>query len=1290
MAVSQNDLTNYLKKQGKKTTDKTDYTVLPTPVKPIVLPTYKATQPTVKNNLIGRNRATALDFNRTTTPKVTKPVASPIKALNVPKQTTNAVKSYANDPVAKVLMAKDPTSLATWKSANGTAFNSLDSNLKAYINDTIASHQSKIAAKSPSAARLMAGGSSAINSATFGLSDNKFTPQKVEHEGKYTTQSLTDQLAANTQKAHPIASTLGNLTGSLVGGGITDVAAHAGLAGLKLGAKAVTKTASKEVATKTLPTVKKIVLQKAGKEAAFGATSNTLYGAALDATQGKDGKTIAKDALLNAGIGGVLGGALGGITGKAASKKISPLPTVKQKSAIPQSVIDRAEQIKLNKVETQVDMPATALNRGQGEVLAKDITNYTKKIELPYAGQNKTDAALKVKDDNTLTSGVVKADNTITQPVSKFRTNTLERSQPKEALKQLDPKEFDYIPETKVEWQDQAVKNIKQNRAKVVSDIQNATSINGGVQAHEAAIISHDLLAEAEKTGNYADYKNFLQTVTEKTRETARALKGTDTAWDKTTADGAVLQAQRVVDKVESDLKEANPKLIEKVNTETKAKIKELQDLGENPNYGEVRDLIKKQYKIPVLEDADIKFIVDKMNQANKEVEGSYQQRLLRSQVLNLIANKIPATGVEKVQAMQRIMMLLNPKTTIVRNPLGNVMLGALESVKNVPATALDKAISLKTGKRTTTINPLVKGKAETQGMAQGMKEWALDIKNRTSTAPTGGQADMPKKTIIFSENHNIANAKTKSMMDTAGKIGNGTHQVVSRMLQVGDRPFYQGAYNARLAELKLLNKTTEITEDMKLQANEYALERTFQNDSWLSRKMLKLGANKTDPMIWRVMVHLIMPFKQTPANILDKFIDYSGVGGIAKATGHALATKGKGTFNQKYFVDTMGRGLTGGGLAVLGYMMAQKGLVTGGYDQNKKVEGFESALGKGNYAFKIGDTYQTFDWALPASASIALGAAFYEAASGSKEGQNATIKGLEGAVNLLFNSTVLQGPSNLMGGYSPAASIGKSLLGLSTQATPTLGKQISQLIDPYTRETYDPNTMKQVLNKTIARLPFASKTLPIKQDVFGNDIKAFQGKNNVFNVMLNPGMSTTYKPDKAQTEIERLYKKTGSANVLPSAAVKNVTVDGQKIVFTTDQYTKYAKTQGQTGYKIVKDIVNENAYQSLSDEEKSSIIQSAYDYAGEYAKKQTIPDYEMKGWKAEAYAALQKGLPTDEYIIAYNTVKDIESDKNAKGKSVPLSASRKKKAAIDAMPDLTREQKKMLYDMFDVSSKLY
>jgi len=380
-------------------------------------------------------------------------------------------------------------------------------------------------------------------------------------------------------------------------------------------------------------------------------------------------------------------------------------------------------------------------------------------------------------------------------------------------------------------------------------------------------------------------------------------------------------------------------------------------------------------------------------------------------------------------------------------------------------------------------------------------------------------------------------------------------------MLSLGDRPFYEGAYASRIAELKKIKKTNIVTDEMEQMAREHALERTLQNDSWISKKISKMGTNKDDPFLWKLLVNLVVPFKKTPGNILDKFIDYSP-GGAFKAVGHGLKTAGKGTFNQKFFVDSLARSLTGTGLAVTGYLLAKNGIVTGSRDPSNKIENFETALGKQNYAFKIGDTYQTFDWALPASAPIAMGADFYYAESRTKEGQNAFLKGTESSINLLFKSTMLQGLSKLTAGYSPAASIGQTLLGSTTQFTPTAGKQITQLKDPYQRETYDPDWVMQTLNKSKVRIPGLSEKLPAKVDVFGNDIKAFQGKNNVWNVLFNPGFSTEFKPNEIQKEIIRLYNDTGKTEHIPIAAEKYIdgTKEHPKIALSAQEYVDYQK----------------------------------------------------------------------------------------------------------------------------------
>lgn len=808
--------------------------------------------------------------------------------------------------------------------------------------------------------------------------------------------------------------------------------------------------------------------------------------------------------------------------------------------------------------------------------------------------------------------------------VSQFRTNTLERAKAltEEIRQKLRPEFFDYVTETKKEWQDAALKNIQENKAQVMRDIYEAPALSGGVQAHEAAILTTELIDEAKKTGSVAKLSGWLQTVAEKTRESARALKGTDTAWEKESVESALMKGQRVVDKVEDSIKETNPKLIDTVNRESKdlfdklksdmfnnmsdnerktllekyfsKKVKDM-DLNQliqagNLDYETIRKLVKMKYNIPVLDNSDIKFIIDNMDAASKLQKGSYEQKVLLARVQESIANKIPSTFADKLKATQRISLLLNPKTVISRNAGSNLLMGGLETIKDIPGTLIDKAVSgIRKSERTTIVNPMLK--EGLQGAKQGLKEWRMDIKNKVNTAADLGQADTNIKTKIFDE------INGNQVSKNAAKFSNKTHGVVVRALQLGDRPFYKGAYESRIAQLKKIKGTDVVTKEMQEEASRFALDRTFQNDSELSKVFLKIEKLSSNPA-YQTVVNLLLPFKKTPANILDKFIDYSP-GGAIKATTHAIATKGKGTFNQKKFVDTLARSMTGTGIALTGYLLAQKGLVTGGAENDKDVENLEKQAGKSNYAFKFGDNYFTFDWAQPASSMLAVGADIYKATSQTKDYQNAISEGVKGGVNTFFNQSMLQNITRLMSGYNPAASIGSSLLNTSTQAAPTLGKQFAQLIDPYQRETYSPSTLGQAKNNIVAKIPFASKTLPKKYDTLGNPVKAYQGKNNVLNVMLNPGNLTSYKPTKVQEEILRIAESSSELekSYFPKLVQKYVEYTDPKskqkrrIMLSGEEYSQYQKDIGIKTNELFKKYMNSTTYKNANDKSKAKIL---------------------------------------------------------------------------------------------------
>ena len=102
---------------------------------------------------------------------------------------------------------------------------------------------------------------------------------------------------------------------------------------------------------------------------------------------------------------------------------------------------------------------------------------------------------------------------------------------------------------------------------------------------------------------------------------------------------------------------------------------------------------------------------IDEINNL-KELQKKHEIRakdIAFAKVKQFAADKVPSTLAEKVQTIQRISLLLNPKT-MGRNILGNVIMGGLENMKDIPASLTDMAVSkLKTGERTTLI-PSVKG----------------------------------------------------------------------------------------------------------------------------------------------------------------------------------------------------------------------------------------------------------------------------------------------------------------------------------------------------------------------------------------------------------------------------------------------------------------------------------------------------------------------------------------------------------------------------------------------------
>lgn len=636
----------------------------------------------------------------------------------------------------------------------------------------------------------------------------------------------------------------------------------------------------------------------------------------------------------------------------------------------------------------------------------------------------------------------------------------------------------------------------------------------------------------------------------------------------------------------------------------------ELENLGVQEDT--IRDFIKEKYGLPTLTNEDMKFITSKIDQLKKLEEGSRPYNETLYHIYNKIESKVPSKFIDKFRAWQRISMLPNVKT-FVRNILGNVFMEKTENFNELTSEALvDWVVSGITGKREI-LGPtatMQKSIAQAKGKVKGLSDTITDIAHGVNTYEVQGQYEINQSKNAF---------KNPAL--------NALEQFTNKTLEFGDRPFYEGAKARRLEELKRINKTSEVTDEMDADATLYALDRTFQNDSFLASKVqdIKAGkARKQHSEVYEAIANIIVPFAKTPANVLDKISDYTPIG-LVKAVGHLGKTAGKGTFNQLYFDQKLGRALTGAGIIVLGYILANKDIITGQQDkQTSKKGAFDKAIGKLGYALKLGNEYISYDWMQPIGSLLAVGADAFN--KGLNKGD--VLKGLEGAGNTFFNMSMLQSLNSILSYGNPTGGFIKTMLSSNQEFTPTVIKMATKIGDKFDRDTAADNYRQEALNKFKANVPGLRETLPIKTDQFGNPVELQEGYGplqKAINIFANPANVTINNMKDYEKEMDRLYnigaapgKKT---DVLPTVLDKTITDKGTEYELTQQQYDKYKKLYGDIAVNGLKDekgnilrlgletTVRSAEYKKMSDKDKAKKISTILSKASDTAKDKMLKE---------------------------------------------------------------------------------
>jgi hypothetical protein len=648
----------------------------------------------------------------------------------------------------------------------------------------------------------------------------------------------------------------------------------------------------------------------------------------------------------------------------------------------------------------------------------------------------------------------------------------------------------------------------------------------------------------------------------------------------------------------------------------------------------------------------------------------SRQAKDIMGQMGRLVDSRVPKKLSQKVQTWLMDSMLGNFRTLISRNAGGNVGLAATEQVATRPlAAGIDRLVAKKTGIRTQAGFSKEAIGEYLSGMKKGLADEFHDMKTGLHTARTG---ENTLENAIQSNSH-VFKSKILDKFDSLVKNG----------LSMGDRPFYEATYAQTLGDYYRLRpemgpdiaKLTDeqFKEYAETAANLNALAAVYQNDSKLAKGMLDLknaiGRISEGTVGVDILSQFSMPFVKTPANVIDRAVDYSPVGLLRNAI---RTTKeggiGGANFNQNRFVNETARNIIGSGITLGGAGLAYAGGMSGAYSSDKDEKKAQQDAGMQEYALNVpggipvlGDKQVDIGWMPIVGSNLVAGAAGYNAF---KNGEGSVLDNLYAGTaaggNELFGQAAMQGAQRLFGGsntYNMNEGIMENaknvVAGGFGQAVPSIARQAAQVADPYKRDIANSNEGNYELNQVLNSLPyFRQNNLVPKVDSSGNPVLESQGRgigSKILEDMILPGKVTDVQYNKLDEEAMKLSEETGNKfSYMPKATRKNVEEESRKL--TNDEWYDYQVKYGQSMTEAGEAMLNNKYYPEMSPGEKEEALQDIYTAV----KSAVNSEYKEKNLTGAAKAYAEEGLDAAiDYVVYSNALKNNGITNNEKNRAL-------------------------------------
>lgn len=657
------------------------------------------------------------------------------------------------------------------------------------------------------------------------------------------------------------------------------------------------------------------------------------------------------------------------------------------------------------------------------------------------------------------------------------------------------------------------------------------------------------------------------------------------------------------------------------------------------------------------------------------------------------IANQIPATVLEKVNAFRYFCMLSSGRTH-AKNIISNAVQFTMAIQKNLWLSAAERIYKKKhpeymlttSGFKTDISKAKFAGevfaKENTGGSKYDDKEnWVRA--NRTNTLQGNGKLSKINAPGWILDRLSNTTTGLLSAEDTAAKKA----LFVNRFVQIMEANHWTAEFlsdKSNPEAIKAYEKATSI-------AMEEALKGTFNDQSAMVQLLTQwknIDTKNSDTtfaagkVAVATFIETMFPFKNVPFNIAGSAVRYSPVGLLFGV--YDLKKVRDGNLDARVALENISKGMTGTTVSLGGTLLAMLGMLTLGRDEDED-KPIEEKKDTTMYLKipdkKNGDLYIEIDWVDSVAMQLRTGLEIYDIfeqkikGKSGKESEEEIADFWGTAIGLatrgmdsFMDIGMMASFSNLLLNKSGARTFGdvitNQVTNLETQFIPRIVTDIRQALDKEKRNTYykdktgkDSEYPKWIQwitsvvpqsarNQYIAAYGNREK-LPARLDEWGNSL----GEENVFKraaeALIVPAKTYRANDDKVQEMLDQLDAKTDK-NVFPPNYPKFITVNGEKVNLSGKEYEEVARQIGKERYKLLDELRKDKEFQKLSPDEKAELIQDCYNIANEMAKYGFDDDYSISKITQDVKDAKKEKLSIPKYLRAkqaYDNMSEYEKD---------------------------------------------